>query len=98
MNSRALASGSLTWSLILLQSSIAHHLPIGTHPIEPGAKELNNGEQVLHQLLLWRERIPIHNQSVRALPLAERSKPLEANAFEPVVVCQNEATRGSCVQ
>jgi hypothetical protein len=47
MNSKAAPSPSLTWSLLLVQSSIADHLLIRPQPIEPGAEDMDDREQGL---------------------------------------------------
>src|SRR5690349_19689264 len=90
MNSRASASASLTWSLILVQSSIADHLLVGPQPIQPGTEDVHDGQQVVHQLVFRRERVAVHDQQVRAVPPTEGCEPLEAESYQPVLVGDDE--------
>src|SRR5262245_17818980 len=91
MDSRASASASLTWSLIFVHSSIADHLLVRAQPIQAGTEYMDNGEQVLHQLLFRGKHIPVkdipvHDKHFRAMAFCERSEPLEAKAHQPVLM------------
>ena len=57
-----------------------------------GAEHVDDGEQVLYELLFWRERIPVHDQQFRSMLRTESRKLLEAEADELVLVRNDEPT------
>src|SRR5262249_2087592 len=66
MNARALASASLTWSRILVHSSIADHLLVQTQPVKASSEGMHDRDQVVLQLDFWREhiyeRVTVHHE------------------------------------
>src|SRR5579885_2123458 len=90
MNSRAAASSSLTWRRTFLQSSIADHLLVRTQAVEPRRENMHDGQQILHQFLLWRKRLAIDDHEVCSMPLTEGGKPLKPEPHEPVLMRDNE--------
>ena len=53
---------------------------------------MDDGEQVLYELLFWRERIAVHDQQFRSMQCTESRKLLEAEADELVLVRNDEPT------
>jgi hypothetical protein len=74
-----------------LHKSIADHLLVRPQAKEPGTKHLDNRQQILHQLLVWRTRIAIDNGHLHAMPLAKGGKSLKPKARQPVLMGDDEA-------
>src|SRR5262249_22427886 len=47
---------------------------------------MDNGEQVLHQLVLRGERVSVDDQQLRSMALSERGKPLETEPDKSVLM------------
>jgi hypothetical protein len=66
------------------------YVRICAQAIEPSTESTDDGEQVVHQLLFRGKGIPIHDQQVGPVPLAERREPLKAESHQPILMRDDE--------